>query len=40
MKSIVYGTVAAIVIAIVAGVVLTSTGQTSAQKFSTVNTRL
>lgn len=40
MKSIVYGTIAAVLIAVVAGIVLTSTEQSSAQKFSTANTRL
>lgn len=40
MKSIIQGIVAAVVIAIIAGVVLNVTGQSSATKFSTVNARL
>jgi len=40
MKSFWTGTAIAIVIAVVAGVALTATGQSSAQKFSTSATRL
>lgn len=40
MKSVLQGLAAAIVIAIVAGVVLNVTGQSSASKFTTSSTRL
>ena len=40
MKSVLQGLAAAVVIAILAGVVLTATGQSSANKFTTTNTRL
>jgi len=39
-KSFWIGTIAAVVIAIIAGVVLNVTGVPSAQKFATVNVRL
>lgn len=39
-KSFWLGTAAAIVIAIIAGVVLNVTGDSSAQRYSTVNVRL
>lgn len=40
MKSFLQGAVAAVIIAIVAGVVLNATSISSGQKFSTSNTRL
>jgi hypothetical protein len=40
MKSVLQGLAAAIVIAVVAGVVLNATGQSSANKFTTSSTRL
>ena len=40
MKSVLQGLAAAIVIAVVAGVVLNTTGQSSANKFTTSSTRL
>jgi len=40
MKSFWFGTIAAIIIAIVAGVALDSVNTTSGQQHSTINTRL
>ncbi len=40
MKSVMVGTLAAIAIAVVAGAVLNSIDQTSAQKYSTDNVRV
>ncbi len=40
MKSVLQGLAAAIVIAVVAGVVMNVTGQSSANKFTTSSTRL
>ena len=40
MKSVLQGFAAAVVIAVLAGVVLNVTGQSSANKFTTANTRL
>jgi hypothetical protein len=40
MKSVLQGLAAAVVIAVLAGVVLNVTGQSSANKYSTANTRL
>ena len=40
MKSVLQGLAAAVVIAVLAGVVLTVTGESSANKFTTTNTRL
>ena len=40
MKSVIQGIAAAIAIAVITGVVLNIAGQSSATKFSTVNTRL
>ena len=40
MKSVLQGLAAAVVIAVLAGVDLNVTGQSSANKFSTANTRL
>jgi hypothetical protein len=40
MKSFWLGTIGAIAIAIIAGIVLNVTGDTSAARFSTVNVRL
>ncbi len=40
MKSVLQGLAAAVVIAVLAGVVLNVTGQSSANKFTTANTRL
>ena len=40
MKSFWFGTIAAIIIAIVAGVALDSADTTSGQQYSTTNTRL
>jgi len=40
MKSVIQGIAAAVAIAIVAGIVLNIAGQSSAARYSTVNTRL
>jgi hypothetical protein len=40
MKSVLQGLAAAVVIAVLAGVVLNVTGQSSASKFTTASTRL
>ena len=40
MKSVLQALAAAVVIAVLSGVVLNVTGQSSANKFSTANTRL
>ena len=40
MKSVLQGLAAAVVIAVLAGVALTVTGESSANKFTTTNTRL
>ncbi|MEK7246560.1 MAG: hypothetical protein AAB223_11135 [Pseudomonadota bacterium] len=40
MKSVLQGLAAAIVISVLAGVILNVTGQSSANKFTTTNTRL
>lgn len=40
MKSFWIGSIAAVIIAIVSGVVLTGSGTTTAEKYSSANTRL